>query len=58
MSGAWILIILIVVLIVITYAVQAFGKYSSHPVLSQKEVLEAIKKRESEEAAGKNPDGF
>ncbi|MCA1039466.1 hypothetical protein LCM00_08160 [Bacillus infantis] len=56
MSGAWILIILIVVLIAITYAVQAFGKHSSHPVLTQKEVLEAIKKREDEEAAGKNPD--
>jgi uncharacterized membrane protein YdfJ with MMPL/SSD domain len=56
MSGAWILIILIVVLIVITYAVQAFGNHSSHPVLTQKEVLEAIKKREDEEAAGKNPD--
>ncbi|MGD6855308.1 hypothetical protein [Bacillus infantis] len=53
MSGAWILIILIVVLIVITYAVQALGKYSSHPVLSQKEVLEAIKKRENEESAEK-----
>jgi uncharacterized membrane protein YdfJ with MMPL/SSD domain len=56
MPGAWVLIILVVMLIAVTYAVQAFGKHSSHPVLTQKEVLKAIKKREAEEAAGKNQD--
>ncbi|GLB58856.1 hypothetical protein [Cytobacillus sp. NCCP-133] len=50
--GAWVLIILIAVLIISVFVVQAVTKHGDHPVLTQKEIIEALKKREQEEKAG------
>ncbi|WP_157452463.1 hypothetical protein [Bacillus sp. J33] len=53
MSGVWILIILISVMIISVFVVQAATKQGEHPVLTQKEILEALKKREQDEKAGR-----
>ncbi|CAM3788258.1 hypothetical protein [Cytobacillus oceanisediminis] len=54
MSGAWILIILIAVIIISVFVVQAVTDQGDHPILTQKEIIEALKKRQEDEKADRD----
>lgn len=54
MSGAWILIILIAVIIIRVFVVQAVTNQGNHSVLTQKEIIEALKKRQEDEKADRD----
>lgn len=49
MSGAWVLVTLVVVLIVFVFTIQAITKQREHPILTQKDVIEALKQRSNKD---------
>ncbi|MFE8700317.1 hypothetical protein ACFYKX_06820 [Cytobacillus sp. FJAT-54145] len=49
MTGAWVLVILIAVMIVFVITVHAISKHRERPILTQKDVMEALKNRDDDE---------
>ncbi|UII56952.1 hypothetical protein LS684_05800 [Cytobacillus spongiae] len=54
MPGVWVLVILIAVMILFMFIVQAMARQNGHTLLTQKDVIEALKDRRDESVEESN----